>query len=56
MASYMCLLCGYIYNEALGDLEHGVSPTPWANLEDSWCCPDCGAIKSKFEITEDDLL
>jgi rubredoxin len=51
--SWMCVLCGYIYSEELGDAEHGLVPgTRWADVPDAWECPDCGAAKSDFEMTE----
>jgi len=41
--------CGYIYDPAEGDHEHGVEPgTAWENLPDDWVCPLCGAEKDAF--------
>jgi rubredoxin len=49
MKSYVCTLCGYIYNPADGDAENGIAPgTPFEKLPDSWVCPMCGAGKSEF--------
>ena len=32
MKKYECTICGYIYDEAKGDPEHGVpAGTPWIN-------------------------
>jgi rubredoxin len=46
-----CLLCGFVYDEALGLPEEGIPPgTAWADVPDSWCCPDCGASKDEFEM------
>ena len=46
----MCTVCGWLYESELGDPEHGVAPgTPWAQVPDSWTCPECGAPKDKFE-------
>jgi hypothetical protein len=29
----MCLICGWIYDESLGDAEHGIAPgTRWADV------------------------
>ena len=51
--SWMCVLCGYVYNEELGDPDHGLVPgTLWADVPDDWECPDCGASKSDFEMVE----
>lgn len=48
---YMCLLCGYIYDEALGWPEDGIEPgTRWEDVPDTWLCPDCGAMKMDFEM------
>jgi len=35
--------CGYRYNPALGDPEHGIPPgTPFEDLPADWECPECG--------------
>ena len=48
---YMCLLCGYMYNEADGWPEDGIAPgTRWEDVPPNWCCPDCGATKGDFEM------
>ncbi|MFI4938486.1 MAG: rubredoxin [Candidatus Berkiellales bacterium] len=53
MRRYMCLLCGYIYDEALGVPSEGVAPgTLWEDIPFTWRCPDCGAMKSDFEMIE----
>ena len=53
MKTWMCLICGYVYDEAVGDPEHGIEPgTRWADIPLSWRCPDCGAFKEDFEMTE----
>lgn len=52
---YMCVVCGYIYDEELGAPEDGVEPgTRWEDVPDSWTCPDCGTTKEDFELIEDD--
>ncbi len=49
-AQWMCLICGWIYDEALGDPEHGVAPgTRWEDVPMNWTCPECGARKESFE-------
>ncbi len=49
MKKYVCSICGYVYDPAVGDPENGVAPdTPFENLPDSWVCPVCGAAKSEF--------
>jgi rubredoxin len=47
---YECTICGYVYDPAAGDPEHGIKPeTPFAELPDDWVCPLCGAAKDMFE-------
>jgi rubredoxin len=51
--TWMCLICGYLYDEAKGDPDSGLEPgTAWADVPLSWRCPDCGAGKEDFEMTE----
>ena len=50
---YMCVLCGYIYDEAEGCPEEGLEPgTKWDDIPITWVCPECGAIKDEFEMVE----
>jgi rubredoxin len=50
MEKYICNLCGYIYDPALGDPDGACKPgTAFADVPDSWVCPVCGADKSEFE-------
>jgi rubredoxin len=50
MEKWQCLICGYIYDPAVGDLDNGVNPgTPFEDLPDDWLCPECGAEKDQFE-------
>lgn len=50
---YMCVLCGYIYDEEQGAPEEGIQPgTLWKDVPDDWYCPDCGATKEDFEMVE----
>ena len=49
--TWMCLICGWIYDEALGDPEHGIAPgTAWADVPMNWTCPECAARKEDFEM------
>lgn len=53
MKKYMCLICGWIYDEELGWPDDGLAPgTPWAAVPDTWVCPECGAGKTDFEMIE----
>ena len=50
---YMCLICGFIYDEAEGRPDEGIPPgTKWADIPLSWRCPDCGSGKEDFEMVE----
>ncbi|WP_374675989.1 rubredoxin [Ideonella sp.] len=49
----MCLICGWIYDEATGDAEHGIAPgTRWDDVPMNWTCPECGARKEDFEMVQ----
>jgi rubredoxin len=51
MKTYVCIVCGFVYDEALGRPEEGIAAgTLWADVPDSWSCPDCGAGKGDFEV------
>jgi rubredoxin len=53
MKRYLCLGCGFLYDEALGLPEHGIAAgTRWADIPTGWVCPDCGTPKSLFEMVE----
>lgn len=50
MKKYICIVCDYIYDPALGDPENGVEPgTAFEDLPDDWVCPLCGVGKDQFE-------
>jgi flavin reductase (DIM6/NTAB) family NADH-FMN oxidoreductase RutF/rubredoxin len=52
MASYVCGVCGYVYNPDTGDPDSGVQPgTSFDDLPADWVCPVCGAERSEFQIT-----
>ncbi|HKY89831.1 MAG TPA: rubredoxin [Nevskiaceae bacterium] len=53
MAKWQCNICGLIYDEARGDPEAGIPPgTAWADVPETWVCPDCTAGKDAFERIE----
>jgi rubredoxin len=53
MKSYMCVICGYVYEEEKGRPEDGIPPgTRWEDVPENWKCPDCGAAKSDFEMIQ----
>ncbi len=48
---YICLICGFIYDEAIGWPEDGIpAGTYWEDVPENWFCPDCGAGKEDFEM------
>jgi rubredoxin len=50
---YICSICGYEYDEAVGDPDNGIEPgTKFEDLPDDWTCPLCGAVKDQFEKDE----
>ena len=53
MKAYMCLICGFVYDEKEGDPDSGIAPgTRWDDVPLSWRCPDCGAGKEDFQMVE----
>ncbi len=50
MDKYKCTVCSYIYDPAKGDPDHGYpAGTKFADLPDTWVCPECGVGKDMFE-------
>ncbi len=48
---YICVVCGFIYDEAEGWPEDGLAPgTRMEDIPDTWLCPDCGVTKEDFEL------
>ena len=53
MKAYMCVICGFVYEEEKGDPTSGLAAgTRWDDVPLSWRCPDCGAGKEDFEMIE----
>lgn len=51
---YVCDVCGYIYDEEVGDPDQGVAPgTTFADIPDEWVCPLCGLGKDVFSKVEE---
>lgn len=49
MAKYVCSICGFVYDEAIGIPQAGIAPgTKWEDLPEDWVCPICGATKPEF--------
>ena len=50
---YVCLVCGWVYDERKGSPEDGLMPgTRWEEVPDDWVCPGCGATKESFVMAE----
>lgn len=45
MATYICTVCGYVYDE-------DVEGTLFEQLPNDWVCPVCGEGKEVFETEE----
>ena len=42
-----------MYSEELGRPDEGIpAGTQWADVPNSWICPDCGATKVDFDMVE----
>jgi rubredoxin len=51
--TWMCLICGFIYDEEAGLPDEGIAPgTRWEEVPVNWVCPECGARKEDFEMIE----
>ena len=54
MQRYVCDVCGYVYDPAVGDPDNGVAPgTAFENLPDDWVCPECFVDKTSFSPVAD---
>ncbi|PLZ04156.1 rubredoxin [Burkholderia sp. WAC0059] len=50
---WVCLICGWIYDEAAGAPDEGLAPgTRWADVPDDWRCPLCDVGKEDFALVE----
>ena len=38
---HVCVVCGHIHNEE--------TEGTWEDLDDNFCCPDCGVGKADYE-------
>jgi rubredoxin-NAD+ reductase len=47
---FLCIVCGFIYDEQKGDPDSGIKPgTLWEDVPNDWYCPECGAKKEDFD-------
>jgi rubredoxin len=50
---WVCVICGWIYDEAAGVPEEGIAPgTRWADVPADWRCPLCDVGKEDFALVE----
>lgn len=51
---YVCQVCGYVYDEELGEPENGIAPgTKFEDLPDDYVCPLCMVGKDHFVKSEE---
>lgn len=49
MKQYVCSICGYVHDEAVGDPDNGIAPgTTWEDLPEDFECPLCSVGKDQF--------
>ena len=54
MKKYICDVCGWIYDPAIGDNDGDIAPgVAFENLPDDWVCPLCGVGKEDFSPVEE---
>lgn len=50
---WVCVICGWIYDEAQGYPEDGIAPgTRWEDVPEDWRCPLCDVGKEDFAMVE----
>ncbi|MES2203611.1 MAG: rubredoxin [Pseudomonadota bacterium] len=50
---WICIVCGFIYDESLGLPEEGIAPgTRWQDIPEDWFCPECGVAKKDFDMVK----
>ena len=57
MKKYVCDVCGYVYDPAVGDPDNGIAPGTASKLDKRgvrvyWAWPLCGVGKDEFSETE----
>jgi rubredoxin len=53
MKTWICVVCGFIYEEEKGWPEDGIpAGMAWEDVPADWKCPECGASKAEFEMVE----
>ena len=50
---WVCVICGWVYDEAAGLPEEGIAPgTRWSDVPADWRCPLCDVGKDDFALVE----
>ncbi|WP_020561037.1 rubredoxin [Thiofilum flexile] len=53
MKTWMCIVCGWVYEEEKGWPQDGIpAGTRWEDVPSDWHCPDCGVGKDDFVMME----
>ena len=53
MKKYVCNVCGWEYDETVGDPAHGIAAgTRFEDLPKDFACPLCGVGKDQFSPAE----
>ncbi len=51
LRQFVCVICGWVYDEATGDPDSGLAPgTRWEDVPDDWRCPLCDVGKEDFAL------
>ena len=46
---YICDVCGWVYDETVGDSGSDIAPgTKWEDIPEDFLCPLCGVGKDQF--------
>ena len=50
MQKFVCTVCGYVYDPAVGDPDKGIpAGTAFEDLPEDWACPLCSVGKDMFQ-------
>jgi rubredoxin len=53
MKTWVCVVCGWVYDEEAGAPEEGIAAgTRWEDVPADWLCPECQMGKHEFEMME----
>jgi rubredoxin len=56
VSKFICPNCEYVYDEAVGDPHEGwPAGTPFADIDETWTCPDCGVREQVDFIPVEDV-